>query len=188
LWLTENTIRDNSKNALVPIETQWSLQMGPCIIQWDLNINEGQLSIVFSEAVDPNFLIANRMAIQNVYNYSSTATITRLVLQTTSSAELSTSDATGRTVFVTLSAYDLNSFKLNSVLLASATRLFLTADYNLTRASDGGGIVPYLPTTELENRTALIVRELVEDFSPPTCLYFGLDLSRGFATFFLISV
>jgi hypothetical protein len=188
MWITDHTIRDFSANLVRGVPSKYALLMGPCIIQWNLNLNSGKLTMVFSEPVEADFSLNDRVAMQSVYDASDVrpSEITRYVLTTTASPDLSRDDASNRTFIFTLDPFDLNSFKLDPVLRMNATGIYLTASYGLSHAKIGDGVVQYLPTVELENRTALRIREYIEDVTPPVCLYFGLDLSNGYVPFLLL--
>ena len=143
-------------------------------------MNVGQVTLVFSDRVANGFSLLNFVTIQNVYNYSEgDAGSTYLTITTPTPVMASSTDGSGRTMLVTLTSFDLNALKLNSLLLNSAPNIYLTARYNLTHTLDGSGVVPYLPTVEVEQRTALKIREFTADDTSPLCLFFGLDLSKG---------
>ena len=178
LWLNSTSIADNSGNYLEGIDKDWALMMGPTAIRWSLDINVGKISIVFSDTIAAGFSLNGFVTIQNSYNYSEGSTY--LALTTDSPSEISPFDSTNRTVVVPLSQSDLNSFKLNYDLLHSAPNLFLTVNFNLTYTLNGGGVVPFLPTVEVANRSALLITEYTPDGTPPRCLSFGLDLSSGY--------
>ena len=140
----------------------------------------GQVTLVFSDRVADRFSLLDFVTIQNTYNYSTGhPALTYLAITTPTPVLASPSDGSGRTMLVTLTSVDLNALKLNSLLIKSAPNIYLTVRYNLTQTVDGSGVVPFLPTVAVEQRTALKIREFTADDTAPSCLFFGLDLSQG---------
>eukprot|EP01032_Pedospumella_encystans_P017628 gene17628-20082_t len=60
--------------------------------------------------------------------------------------------------------------------------LFITANFNVTRSLNAGGLQPYLPTVEVRTTNAVRIKRLIKDTTPPDCLSFSIDLNAGTLT------
>ena len=180
------SIRDLSGNALLARPRTNALHLGPAIISWEIDMNIGVLRLTFNEPVNPAFSLVG-LRIQDLYDDDTNHLEFTTTTQMTAGA--------GAMVYVALSAHDMDSLKhsglvgepLGSVFdLATGTgsmpNLFITANFNVTRSLNAGGLQSYLPTVEVRTTNAVRIKRLIKDTTPPDCLSFSIDLNAGTLT------
>lgn len=186
LRATSAAIMDFSGNALLARPRANAVQVGPAVVSWDLDMNAGILQLTFNEPVRPAFSLVG-FRIQDKYDDDTN----HLAFTTTTNMTASS----GATVFVALSASDMNALKrsglvgepLGSVFnlvtgTGSMVSLYITAEFGVTRSLNGGDLQPYLPTVQVRTTNAVRVKRLSKDITPPMCISFNIDLNAGTLT------
>ena len=186
LRLSWKAMNDTSMNAIVAVNRSDSIQLGPSINQWNLNMNTGRLELFFSEIVNLNFT-SEGLTLQNHYFRVPSSIV--VPLTTTSYFFESGSSSTSEyiddiypystSIFTVLSSYDLNTLK-SSGLASRAYNIYLTAQSSITHSLFGGDVQPFFHSVEIYSHKARPISRYSKDVTPPVCLSFGLDLSNGY--------
>lgn len=183
LRVSSAAIQDFSGNALLKRPRANSLQLGPAVIAWDLDMNTGVVELTFNEAVDPTFSLVG-FTVQDRYDNDAN----NLAFTTSTAMTV----LAGSTLSVRLNHRDLNALKttgLGAGVIATrfnitdgpgtTPSLYLTAEYGLTKSTNAGDLEPYMDAVELRTTNAVRVRRLRKDITPPQCQSFSVDLNTG---------
>ena len=165
-----NAVRDVSGN---PIDSTSALQVSvyteditqPLLLSWELNLNTGILTLIFTEPVNSSSFNASGFTLANTRSSPSS----EYTLTNTSS----TLNANSQFLEVILSQFDLNAIKAADNLATSFSNTYLTATANGVRDLNGNSLHPI---------TSLQVFTFVSDRTQPSLVYWELDLNLGFLT------
>ena len=165
-----NAVRDVSGN---PIDSTSALQVSvyteditqPLLLSWELNLNTGILTLIFTEPVNSSSFNASGFTLANTRSSPSS----EYTLTNTSS----THNANSQFLEVILSQFDLNAIKAADNLATSLSNTYLTATANGVRDLNGNSLHPI---------TSLQVFTFVSDQTQPSLVYWELDLNLGSLT------
>ncbi|KAL5489581.1 hypothetical protein EMCRGX_G018691 [Ephydatia muelleri] len=159
-------VSDIFGNPVVPIGRNSALQASevstatvpPMLVQFDCNMNNGTLTLVFDEVVDINTFIAAQLALQNsrLNSISSYTLTTSYTISTMSNV-----------VIVQLSSTDLNAVKLGNICLSQST-CYISFTTGLVMNIYG------LSTVGINASMAVAVTSYIRDNTPPELLQFVL--------------
>ena len=142
----------------------------PAVEYFDLDLNVGNLTLVFSETVNASSLGVTRVTLQNSLLTSAadfvSYSLTDYPLHPVGSK---TFDIDGTVLVISLGSQDLNEIKRLRSLATNSLNTYLY--YTTELVTDMGGNLAY-PRT-------LGVRHITEDTTDPTLLSYGLDLNLG---------
>lgn len=176
LSVTSVAVRDTAGNHLTAISTSEAIQMGPTVIWWDLDVNTGRIDLVFSDEVNSSFSLVG------VTVRSQSDQITSKSLALTTSATMQRVMVNGTEIltelYSILSDFDLNELKILG-LADPPGDLFLSFVSNLTTSISDSNVLPNLISVRGRPSTAVEVRKLLADETPPVCHSFDLDLNSG---------
>ena len=172
LSLPSSTAVDMNGNDIVTIDAGNALPVGNYIIDdtdpqlesYDLDLNEGLLSLYFDEAVEAaSFNVSGLTLVNRVSRYRSSYTLT------TSSHSIQDSDE----IVVSISKADLDSITSITSLAAGLSSTFLTATKYTVRDKRENQLM------EISSTSALPVRVYTGDTTNPVLDSFSLNVSSG---------
>lgn len=147
------------------------MNVGPVLIDFDLDLNSGGITFYFSESVAANFSCVG-FAIQNNYSHPT------VLLNLTTSSPVSPFPGSASVFSDTLNSYDLNMLKLLQLGL-SIQSCYISVVSALTFSAATDALVAHCYSHEIPPDQAIQVNTLVQDSVAPVCLSFGLDLNKG---------
>ena len=174
ITVTRSVAKDLNGQPTIPIPNGNALPVTqftddttePELISWDLNINNGELYLVFSETVN-----------------ASTADPTQLTLQSTPEVDglteaVSLTDSTAISISnpaitIRLSLNDLNAIKRFTNLGTVHRNSFLSFSEALISDVSGNSVVP------IPSRMAVPVDSFVADMTPPFATSFSINITSG---------
>ena len=163
---------DTSGNILNNIPEYEAIQIGPAIINWSFDINEGIIYIYFTEEVNSNFSL-NGVYLQSCKNY--TDSCIEYMISTTDN--VTSFNGSMSSYYSLLNYHDLNSLKYSRVAFEKS--IFLRVLYGLTSSISVSTIVPYLKTVDIREYNALEIYDFIPDTTPPSITGYILDLNDG---------
>ena len=172
LSFSSDTVNDMNSNAVVAIGTSAALQVAdysvddtdPQIESFDLDLNEGVLSLYFDETIDAStFNVSGLMLVDRLSQYRASYTL--------STSSYSTEDSDQ--IIVTLSKTDLDSITARTTLAAGSSSTFLTATIFTVMDKTQNRLMEILPSS------ALNVNTYTQDSTNPVLESFSLDVSSG---------
>ncbi|KAL5489590.1 hypothetical protein EMCRGX_G018700 [Ephydatia muelleri] len=160
----------NIPNTAVPglqLKTPITLDTTAITIQaFDLNLNNGLLTLYFSDVANTNSFYARGVAIQNAITSNDSS---RFVLTLNSK----TMSPSGYQLVVQLSRGDLNSIEATPNLATSNLTTFSTLDAVTVQDMFGNNLIAVV------NGKAIQVRNFTADTTPPSLVSFVLDKNTG---------
>ena len=142
----------------------------PTLTQFDLNLFNNTLTLVFDESVSATTLSADGLTIQG------RRSATDASLQESLSTDSKSTSADGTTIIVTLSLSDAEKLKVSTSLATKKDDTFIAiASKAIKDMSDN-------VVTVISNTDALQVRQFIEDTSPAVVSEFTLDLNSNSLT------
>ena len=168
LKATYGGVVDLSGNFMTEILSTASLQPGPAIYLWTLNMNNGLLSVTYTDPVSPYFSFYG-LKIQNSHT---NATYTTLI---TSTSTVNQTDTTSTTFSTFIHNSDLSLIKYGQ-MGGSTYGTFLSVPYGITFGLAANTFVPNLKSVETRTNFALQLRTVIVDVTPPICLFFDLNM------------
>ena len=175
ITITNYTIEDMNANSVVPIPNGMGLQVSnffqditsPELLHFDLDLNTGILTLVFSETVDTYTFNISQFSLQGEMNIS--AYPTHLFSLTEESL------LTGDEVIIEqqLLYFDLNTIKSLNHLATNDNDTYISLTELALRDMVGNQVVP------ISSDDALSVRNYTVDITRPLLLTFDLDLDQG---------
>eukprot|EP00981_Chlorochromonas_danica_P010596 scaffold3290_cov165-Ochromonas_danica.AAC.39 len=173
----QDTIKDMAGNDILPmVNGRLPMRVGPSLWAWDLDLEAGCIFLEFTESVQSDFS-PKGIAIQTQENITSSSHYDRRVLSTTTSPiTLSSTPGGSALVKLVLNSVDLYILK---EMAGNSSALFMTMAEGTIMANSPYNLMTNLTNNAIEDSSALIIRYLYEDYSPPTCLSFTLDLNQG---------
>ena len=176
--LTPLFITDMFGNRIVSIPTSDAViitefildSTPPAVEYFELDLNVGNLTLVFSETVNASSLDVTRITLQN----SLLASATNFVSYSLTDYPLhpvgsTTFDIDGTVLVISLGSQDLNEIKRLRSLATNRLNTYIS--YTTRLVTDMGDNYAYPKT--------LGVRNITEDTTDPTLLSYGLDLNLG---------
>lgn len=162
-------IADMNRNPVTEINSTKSLRADsvesditdPRLVEFDLDMNTGQIYLTFDETVEASSLRLTEITLQNDTDLLTTYTLTGGI----STMEDST------VIIVNISFFDLNEIKKLRMLATSDVDTFITLT-NLTLVDMNDNYITSLPS-------GLMVSVFTNDTTPPELISFILDLNSG---------
>ena len=169
---TQEFIRDMAENSIIPINQSMSSPFDsfnsdlfpPSLTEFSLDMDDGILYLTFSETVRVNSVHSCRIILTNsrtsteFYNLSNFS---------------STINSNYHIIPIQISTFDLNSIKLIPSFVNAVDNTYLFQGYCMIIDMNGNLIQPIF------QMDALKVNELYPDISPPSLLFFSLNLSSS---------
>jgi hypothetical protein len=183
LSFTDLALSDTAGNPVEPQSTSNSLQANaviedisrPSLEDYDLSLNQGTLSLTFSETVRANSLIVTDIALQSQRSFSEDNGT--FAYNLTGGTVLS---GDGTIISVSLSQFDLNEIKHNNMLATGAgnvsSNTFLTLQATGLSDSNGNAVEGISPSNARE------VSRYFSDLTAPELTNFNFDLNTGIIT------
>ncbi|KAL5488650.1 hypothetical protein EMCRGX_G017626 [Ephydatia muelleri] len=185
LSILPTAISDVRGNPLVEVSSNMSAQVqsiiydttSPLLLNFDLDMNTGLLTFVFSDVMNIATFIANQATLQK----ANTTKVSPVAYFTLTSAEVLSSP--DYTVITKLSTSDLNQIKFLSTygFASSRNNTFITIQALLMK--NFGGTRTYLtlgpgvPVLSITDGNGMQVRYFTPDTTPPTLVSFTLDMN-----------
>ena len=163
--------KDLSGNQFTAIATSSPLQatsfvrdtVKPTLTSWDLNINDGLMSLTFSEPIDTTSINLNSLQLQNRATED-------VIFRLTSSAVSSTNS---NSFVVQLSSADLNAIKSLSSLSKGVGSSYLSANGSLVSDTSKNSLT-VIPSSSAQRASAFVA-----DMQTPSLLSYSLKLTSG---------
>lgn len=171
LRVTSTTTSDTSSNVLNTIPEYEAIQMGPGIIHWSFDNNDGIVYVEFTEEVNSNFSL-HGVYLQSCKNY--TDACIEYVLSTADN--VTSFNGSMSYYYLELNSHDLNSLKYSKVAEDS---VFLRVSYGLTSSISESTVIPYLKTVDIREYNALEVYSFTPDTTAPSVTGYIVDLNNG---------
>ena len=171
LSITEGTILDMNSNELVSIGMDRAMMASvyipditpPRLEEFFLDMNTGNLTLIFSETVDTLTLNFEGFLLQDARTANSTFQFDTSI----QSPELHP------TVYITISKSDLDLLKQNRQIGTSSNDTYIALNNNTISDTSGNAVV------SIEDGSALQVEGYVRDSTPPLLEQFNLDVDSG---------
>jgi len=175
--MNKNVLAEMADNKAIAAKSFKDDFTRPKLVNFDLDLNKGEMLLVFSETVAVNSIDPKKgnFGLQSVRNASASKTV-RFIL---TGGKPSAKDSTD--VTISLSPDDINSIKALSGLAAGKSSTYLMLGNESVTDVSGNAVVPTLPAkfdTEPETK-AVAVRRFDGDVTKPTLVAFGLSITTG---------
>lgn len=173
LGVSAGIVRDTSGNLLAEIDAASAMRIGPTLVNFQVNMNTGELRLLFSEPVSSNFSGIGF----TFYTFPSTRS-GELALTTSSNFTSIGTDVDSALYSLYLTLNDVNAMKLLGIGLTQATT-YLTMIDAITLSSSLNSLVQNMLVRGVNIHNPLRVYSLISDNVSPVCYSFGLDLNIG---------
>ena len=149
----------------------------PFLTDFDLDMNMGTLSLLFSETISGVSIVVQHLTLQDRRNVSD---IQYFYTLTSNSFNVSPIDNTGTVIELGLS--DLNGMKQLQTLAVSSSSTYLYISVNFLTDISGNHITP------ISNTDAKRVRYFRQDITRPSLLRFDFDFNTEFISFYFTEI
>ena len=190
LRLTADAITDMAGNMVLPIAPRDSMQMGPVVESFSLDMDEGVLVLTMSERVRGNGSLDVEALTLRSYGFSGNSTNDVLDRELredfalTANSEAISMD--GATHIIYLGARDVEALERKRHLAVSAGTTFLTVSANggptLSTNTDVDSVGAPLDVVPIENVSSVPVTTFVGDTTRPSLTTYELDRDAGTLT------
>lgn len=171
LRLSSYAVQDTSGNRVEEANGLISLQIGPSVISWELDMNSGVIILTYSDSVNSSFSPADGIGVQDS-RYETTNSF-----NLTTSSKVQAYSADNRQFYIVLSGEDVNTLKISGIV--SSSNVFLTTVYGLTKSITTNNIIDNMDSVEISRDNALPLRKYATDTTKPVLLSFDLDIDNG---------
>ena len=187
-------VNDTSNNpiSLVALDRSVGLQTSyftnditsPTLIEWNLDLNNGFMEIIFSETIDLNYLNYSAIKLANIVNNSAnnykieTISIPNSFVSYVYLSEMNSNyhSNNSNTVYIQFDSLFLNNIKYNKLICYQKTNCFLILESNVI--SDTSIPKNYYLGTDATIHNPRLVHTYVSDTTKPRLLGFLIDLSK----------
>ena len=172
------TILDTSGNTVVEINDTEAVQVSdlipdttsPVLESFDLDMNNGELTLTFSESVLSHTLTPTAFTLQVM---SSLALVDSQLYYTLMSANVTVTAIDHTVVRLLINNSDLNQIKKRPQLATAQNNTFLSLTENAINDTSSNKLTPILPSNGLP------VTNYTRDTTPPKLASFDFDLNNG---------
>ncbi|KAL5489594.1 hypothetical protein EMCRGX_G018704 [Ephydatia muelleri] len=174
LTALNGTVRDMSGNPSLPVQLLKVSVFAedlvpPSLESFNLDLNTGVLTLMFSETVNTSSLDVTQITFQNLANLSGASVPTTFAL---TNASFATSNNSA-TIVVQIAPTDLNSLKQLYTLASSVLTTYIAITQGLIADMNKNPVIP-IPST-----SALLVSVYVYDRNPPSLQQFDLNINTS---------
>ena len=174
ITVTHSVATDLNGLSAVPIPNESALPVAqftddttePELISWDLNINDGELYLVFSETVNASTADPTQLTLQSsseVNGFTETVSLTDSTVISISNPAIT----------IILSLNDLNAIKRFTNLGTDHRNSFLSFSAALISDTSGNPVVP------IPSSLAVLVDSFIPDMTPPFAVSFSINITSG---------
>ena len=174
ITLAQSVATDLSGNPVVPIPDDSALSAtlfvrdtSPELNFWDLDLNQGSVTLTFSETVDALTTDATQLTLQS----NSTVNSSAIALSLTNA--IIASSISSPVIRILLSRSDLNTIKRHTDFGTEVNNSFLSFSARFVSDMSGNSVVP------IPNSAAQVVRRFTPDTTDPELESFSLNLASG---------
>ena len=177
--IESNTVSDMNYNMVqeVSMSDPLNVQMfnedrvDPYLVRFDLDIDSGELTLIFSETVDVSSLDVSQITLQN--DVASSVEDRLSFTPGNTSFETFSTSSDGPIVLVEIGSIDLNEIKRLTQLATSNDTTYITLSDTAINDTNGNPVVP------INNGNGTQVTLFTPDTTDPQLTSFSLDLNSG---------
>ena len=155
---------------LIPDET------GPILLAFSLDYDNRILNLTFDEVVNPNTLVHTGITIQNFQNSSDNEDMRSFQFHTFIEGGMPVDNTTGVSTLQVVLDIDMNALIVASDLGSDVNNTYIIIDNGTILDMNNN------PNQRITDGNAIQVSNIVEDASPPSLLYYDLNLNDNFLT------